>query len=199
MRHPETNVQQRARDASQLTFALVGAALPETNSQGKLLEQLSVLPSQGLVSHVPPPNVTRGEDMDQDQDYAACVGIDWSDRKHDICVWIRGQDKPERRVIEHRPEAIQAWAEQMRARFGGAPVAVSVELQEGPIVWALLEHDFIVMFPVKPTTVARYRSAFRPSGAKDDPTDAECVFRRDPISVPTAFDQRSEGKIRLHG
>ncbi len=27
----------------------------------------------------------------------------------------------------------------------------------------------------------------------------QCVFRRDPISVPTAFDQRSEGKIRLHG
>jgi transposase len=61
-------------------------------------------------------------------------------------------------------------------RFGGAPVAVSVELQEGPIVWALLEHDFIVMFPVKPTTVARYRSAFRPSGAKDDPTDAEVIL-----------------------
>jgi hypothetical protein len=32
------------------------------------------------------------------------------------------------------------------------------------------------MFPVKPTTVARYRSAFRPSGAKDDPTDAEVIL-----------------------
>jgi transposase len=102
----------------------------------------------------------------QEPDFAAFVGIDWSDRKHDICIWFPGQVKPERLVIEHRPEAIQGWAEEMRARFGGAPVAVSVELQEGPSVWTLLEYDFIVMFPVKPTTVARYRSAFRPSGAK---------------------------------
>ena len=76
-------------------------------------------------------------------------------------------------VLEHRPEAIHAWAKQLRERFGGAAVAVSVELREGPIVWALLEHDIFVLFPVQPTTVARYRSAFRPSGAKDDPTDAE--------------------------
>jgi hypothetical protein len=38
------------------------------------------------------------------------------------------------------------------------------------------QYDFIVMFPVKPTTVARYRSAFRPSGAKDDPSDAEVIL-----------------------
>jgi hypothetical protein len=139
MRQSETNVQ-RARDASQLTFAPAGAALPVTNSKGKLLEQLSVLPSQGLVSHVPPLNVTRGKDMhkQQEPEFAAFVGIDWSDRKHDICSWVPGQVKPERLVIEHRPEAIQGWAEEMRARFGGAPVAVSVELKEGPIVWALL-------------------------------------------------------------
>jgi transposase len=104
------------------------------------------------------------------------VGINWSDKKHDICLRVPGESKPERQVIEHRPEAIQAWVEQLRSRFDGAPVAVSVELQEGPIVWALLEYDFIVMFPVKPTTVARYRSAFRPSGAKDDPTDAEVIL-----------------------
>jgi hypothetical protein len=102
--------------------------------------------------------------------------IDWSDKKHDICLRVPGESKPERQVIEHRPEAIQAWVEQLRSRFDGAPVAVSVELQEGPIVWALLEYDFIVMFPVKPTTVARYHSAFRPSGAKDDPTDAEVIL-----------------------
>ncbi len=104
------------------------------------------------------------------------MGIDWSDKKHDICVYATGQAKAERLVVEHRAEAIQAWAEGLRERFGGAAVAVSVELQEGPIVWALLEYNFIVMFPVKPTTVPRYRSAFRPSGAKDDPTDAEVIL-----------------------
>lgn len=78
--------------------------------------------------------------MHQEQEYAAYVGIDWSDKKHDICLRVAGQARAERLVIEHRPEAIQAWAEQLRVRFDGAPVAVSAELQEGPIVWALLEH-----------------------------------------------------------
>jgi hypothetical protein len=108
--------------------------------------------------------------------FAAFIGIDWADKKHDVCLWVPGQAKRERLVLEHRPRAIQAWAEQLRERFAGAPVAVSIELAQGPIVSALLEHEFFVLFPVQPTTVARYRSAFTPSGAKDDPTDAEVVL-----------------------
>jgi transposase len=48
-----------------------------------------------------------------------------------------------------------------------------IELTQGPIVSALLEHDFFVLFPVNPTTLARYRRAFTTSRAKDDPSDAE--------------------------
>jgi transposase len=40
-------------------------------------------------------------------------------------------------------------------------------------VYALQKYDFIVLFPINPTTLARYREAFKPSYAKDDPTDAE--------------------------
>ena len=112
----------------------------------------------------------------EEGDYAAFIGVDWADKKHDVCLWVPGTEKRERLVLEHRPEAIQAWAKQLRQRFGGALVAVSVELQQGPLVSALLEHDFLVLFPVKPTTVGRYRAAFRPSGAKDDPTDAEVIL-----------------------
>jgi hypothetical protein len=50
---------------------------------------------------------------------------------------------------------------------------VCLELSQGPLVSALLEHDFFVIFPVQPATLARYRGAFVTSGAKDDPTDAE--------------------------
>ena len=82
-------------------------------------------------------------------------------------------DARERSVLEHRPAAIRAWAESLRERFGGAPVAVCLELEQGPIVSALLEHDFFVLFPVRPSTLADYRKAFTPSGAKDDPTDAQ--------------------------
>ena len=105
--------------------------------------------------------------------YAAFVGIDWGDKKHDLCLWVPGHERRERLVLEHRPRAIQAWAEQLRERFGGAQVAVSLELSQGPLVSALLEYEFLVLFPVQPSTVASYRRAFKPSRAKDDPTDAE--------------------------
>lgn len=112
----------------------------------------------------------------EDEVYAAFVGIDWADKKHDVCLQMAGSTKRERLVLEHRPGVIQAWADQLRERFGGAPVAVSVELSRGPVVSALLEHDFFRLFPVLPTTVANYRKAFAPSGAKDDPTDAEVIL-----------------------
>jgi transposase len=35
-----------------------------------------------------------------------------------------------------------------------------------------MEHEFIVLFPVNPRTLKRFREAFAPNGAKDDPGDA---------------------------
>ena len=105
--------------------------------------------------------------------FAAFIGIDWADRKHDVCLCVAGDDKRERLVLEHRPARIREWAEKLRERFGGAPIAICLELSRGPIVSALLEHDFFVLFPVQPATLARYRNAFATSRAKDDPTDAE--------------------------
>jgi transposase len=50
---------------------------------------------------------------------------------------------------------------------------VCLELHKGPIVSALRQYDCLVLFPVNPFTLAKYREAFTPSRAKDDPTDAE--------------------------
>ncbi len=43
-------------------------------------------------------------------EYAACVGIDWADKKHDICLQTTDSTKREYLVLEHRPEAIEDWA-----------------------------------------------------------------------------------------
>jgi len=50
---------------------------------------------------------------------------------------------------------------------------VILELSKGPIVSALQKYDFFVLFPINPLMLAKYRQAFKPSRAKDDPTDAE--------------------------
>jgi transposase len=108
----------------------------------------------------------------QPSDFAAVIGLDWADRKHDICLLETGQESPEYSVVDHDPVAIDAWVTKLKKRFDGRPVAVCVELASGPIVSALLEYDFFVIFPINPAMLARYRRTFTPSRAKDDPTDA---------------------------
>jgi transposase len=105
--------------------------------------------------------------------FAAFIGLDWADAKHDICLQTAGSERRELLVLEHSPEAIDAWVQTLRTRFHGQPVAVCLELNKGPIVSALRQYDFLVLFPVNPFTLAKYREAFTPSRAKDDPTDAE--------------------------
>ena len=104
--------------------------------------------------------------------FTAFIGIDWADAKHDICIQSADSDEREFDVIPHQVERIDEWAQAMRQRFG-SPIAVAVELSKGPIVYALQKHDCFVIFPVNPSTLAKYREAFQPSRAKDDPTDAE--------------------------
>lgn len=107
--------------------------------------------------------------------YRAFVGIDWANDKHDICLQDLTTNKREFSVIKHKPKNIDTWANNLKKRFGGS-IAVAVELSKGPIVYALLKYDFIVIVPVNPTTLAKYRTAFKPSRAKDDPTDAELAL-----------------------
>src|SRR5215470_10602840 len=105
--------------------------------------------------------------------FAAFVGLDWADAKHDVCLQAAGTAPREFLSLEHSPEAINTWVQTLRTRFHGQPVAVCLELNKGPIVSALRQDDFLVLFPVNPLTVAKYREAFTPSRANDDPPDAE--------------------------
>ena len=109
--------------------------------------------------------------LSEDQ-FAAFIGIDWADVKHDVCLLAVGSDEIEFSTLTHTPEAIAAWSSSLYQRFGGKPVAICVELDKGPLVYALREYDFLVMFPVNPLMLARFREAFATSGAKDDPSDA---------------------------
>lgn len=113
------------------------------------------------------------KDLDQ---YAAIVGIDWADKKHDICLKLPGRDALSFSRLENTPEAIDDWANALRKRFGGRPVAVCIESRKVPVIHALLKYDFLVLFPVNPQTLARYRRALRPSRAKDDPVDAQLLI-----------------------
>ena len=105
--------------------------------------------------------------------YAACLGIDWADKKHDLCLLDTATGKKTRLVLPHTPQAINEYFTGLRAHYPGQQIAVGLEQSRGPLLFALLQFDCLVIYPINPTTLAKYRQAFSPSRAKDDPTDAE--------------------------
>ncbi len=107
--------------------------------------------------------------------FTAYVGIDWADLKHDVCLQPAGSEQREFDCFVHKVNHIEQWAHSLHRRFGG-PIAIALELAKGPIVYALQKYDFFVLFPINPSTLAKYREAFKPSRAKDDPTDAELAL-----------------------
>lgn len=118
-------------------------------------------------------------------DFAAFVGFDWADKEHDLCLRDAASDRRERAELKQTPEPIAAWVAQLRARYGARPVAVCLEQSRGPLIYALLRYDSLMLFPVPPKTLAKYRGAFAPSRAKDDPTDAALL----PELLPTRRDR----------
>ncbi len=121
-------------------------------------------------------------------EFAAFVGLDWADQKHDVVLRGADETRGQHRQLEHTPEAIDAWAAELRQRFAGRPIAVCFEQTRGPIAYALLKYDFFVLFPLPPAQLASYRKSLRSSGAKDDPTDAALLLdfllrHRDQIRV----------------
>lgn len=41
--------------------------------------------------------------------YAACLGIDWADKKHDLCLLDTATGKKTRQVLPHTPQAINEY------------------------------------------------------------------------------------------
>ena len=107
---------------------------------------------------------------------AAFVGLDWADQKHAVVVQEAGSDERHRFVLDHTPEAIQNWIQSLRDRFGGRPVAIALEQKRGALIYALMHVEFLHLYPVNPVTAAKMREAFYPSGAKDDPLDADLLL-----------------------
>lgn len=105
-------------------------------------------------------------------DFAAIVGIDWADQKHDICELPAGTQDYQWSVISSKPDQLHAWAMALEKRYPDQLVAVACELKKGPLIYALSQYRNLVLFPVNPSSLAKYRKAFFLSGAKDDPGDA---------------------------
>jgi len=104
--------------------------------------------------------------------YAAYIGIDWASRSHAIALQETRSDTIEESVLPANPNAVDQWIRDLEKRFKGQRIALCVELSRGALVAQLSQFDFIDLYPLNPVTSARFRKAFKPSGTKDDPSDA---------------------------
>ena len=106
------------------------------------------------------------------EEFAAFLALDWADEEHAFHLQVVGQSKIETGTLEQKPQVLGPWVAKLRERFGGRPIAVGLEQSRGALIHGLMSYDFLVLYPIHPTTVAKYREAFKSSGAKSDPLDA---------------------------
>src|SRR5947209_17507215 len=64
---------------------------------------------------------------------------------------------------------------QLHQRFGGRQIAALVEQSRGASLHAdaLMDYDFVVIYPLHPAMVAKFREAFKSSGVKSEPLGTE--------------------------
>jgi transposase len=116
------------------------------------------------------------EAVKQEPQFAAFVSIDWADKRQVWCLQAAGSEKRESGELVHTPEAVEAWVGQLCQRFAHRPIAVVLEQSRGALVFMLSKYEPLHLFPVPSTMSAAMRKALYPSGAKDDPRDADLLL-----------------------
>jgi len=109
-------------------------------------------------------------------EWAAFVGLDWGDQKHQWKLQEAGSGHCEQGELRNAPEDLDAWASQLHFRFQGQPIAVCLEQSRGAVVYQLCKHAHLVLYPVHPKAAARFREACHPSGGKSDARDAAALL-----------------------
>jgi transposase len=124
------------------------------------------------------------------------IGIDWADKKHD-CHVIAPNGDGFHQELPHSAEDIDAWVGKMLRLADGKPIAIMLEQSRGPLIHALMFRDNVLLYPINPKQLARYRESY-PGGGKDDPTDARYLARmlRERITTLTAW-QPDDKNTRL--
>jgi len=106
---------------------------------------------------------------------AAWIGFDWGDAEHAFVLQDQAGHR-QRDKIQHSAENLHGWLREIGQRYGGRSVVMAIEASRGAVIHALLQYPWLSIYPINPVTSARYRKAFRPSGAKDDLPDAEVLL-----------------------
>src|SRR5262245_46280218 len=101
------------------------------------------------------------------------IGLDRSDRKADLHLIDTHCGQRHSVLIDTSPEALWEWLLQLRQQHPQARVGLCLEQPAGHLISFLEAYDWIILYPINPITLQKYREAFVTSRAKDDGKDAQ--------------------------
>jgi transposase len=105
-----------------------------------------------------------------------CIGIDWADDKHDICIRVAGDRRLLAEFTITNDEAGVRQLDEKVATLGYEPAdcPVAIETPHGLLVGYLLQKGYPV-YSIPPKAVTRYRDRHKMSGAKSDISDTRIL------------------------
>ena len=65
--------------------------------------------------------------------YAVLIGLDWADKKHDVCLLPSDTRQLEYDQFAHTPKAIEHWVLSLHQRFPRQRIAICLELKTAPL------------------------------------------------------------------
>lgn len=102
------------------------------------------------------------------------LGCDRSDYHLDFT--LLSPDAPARTWrVSAQPAAVLGWIRTWRQQHPHDQLALGFEQPASNLIALFAPFDFVVLYPLNPATLARYRRAFVTSGAKDDPDDSRWI------------------------
>lgn len=105
------------------------------------------------------------------------IGLDRSDRKVDLFLIDQHSGVEKRDIVLTTPEALHAWATSLRQTHPNYRVAICLEQPANNLIAFLSRYDWIVLYPINPIQLQKFRETFVVSRAKDDGKDAEYEAR----------------------
>lgn len=104
------------------------------------------------------------------------IGIDWSEKKHDLCFLNEVGEVLQTLQIRHTPDGLLAF-DKARERLGVkmAECVVGIETSHNMLVDFLIERGYLSIYVLPPNAVKSAQGRYRQSGAKSDPADARLM------------------------
>jgi transposase len=100
------------------------------------------------------------------------IGIDWADQKHDYAL-----EDGTLGEFANTAEAISKFVRQLHDKYPNKRIAICLEQTHGSLVYALLEFETLVIYPINPSQLAYFRKALHPGGKSDDECDAMLLMQ----------------------